>query len=393
MKLNSLVISVIIVLLSSCAGKPQNSSGVIPVEGKPGPPSIISETIPPSQTNLPSPTSTITPTQMLSETPTITETEIVSLKPPTRSITATMRPTPALDLFFPEKIRPGVAPVTYIDDMCRYLDNRWGEGKSGPGTIVAPIMFHSVAKPGWDANNPADITREYFEYFMDYAYELGFTTITMDELVGFLYSNEPIPELSMILILDDRRPGVTELFMPYLEEYDWTLTLGWITTETTRDSVWEVMMALNESGRLDIQSHGHNHIYIQEITPFEVMVEEVFKPVQIIEDRFGQTPVSIVWPGGNFNKTSIELAQEAGFKLGFTAYSRGPLMYNWVPLGEQEAAADNPLYVLPRFWSSGADVALIEAVEISQAAKAAAYAVQEEELETYALFCRPSESK
>lgn len=136
-------------------------------------------------------------------------------------------------------------------------------------------MFHSVAKPGREITEPSTISMAYFEYFMDLAHALGFSTITVDDLIGFLYENQKIPEKSMLMILDDRRPGVTELFMPYLEENNWTLTLAWPTTDATGESLWERMEFLAATGHLDIQSHGHDHIYIQDYTPLEEIEEEI----------------------------------------------------------------------------------------------------------------------
>ena len=297
-------------------------------------------------------------------------------------------PPPELDQFLPDKMKPGVVPASYIDDVCEFLENRWGEGKSVPGTIVVPIMFHSVAKPGWETNDPSAVTRDYFEYFMDTAKKLGYSTITMVELENFLTTNAEIPERSMIIILDDRRPGVTELFMPYLEDYDWTLTLGWITTDTTRDGVWETMLALNETGRLDVQSHGHNHIYIQEYMTDEMIEEELTKPFPVLEERFGTTPVAIIWPGGNFTKTAIDIARQAGYQVGFTVFSRGPLLYNWIPLGDQETAMNDPLMVLPRFWSSAAVNALEEGITVGEAARLDAEAVRGQEINYLSSYCQ-----
>jgi peptidoglycan/xylan/chitin deacetylase (PgdA/CDA1 family) len=306
----------------------------------------------------------------------------------TTLILACHQPLPELYPFMPEKMRPGVVPISYIEDACQYLENRWGEGKSAPGTIVVPIMFHSVAKPGWEANDPSAITRDYFEYFMETAKILGYRTITMEELVNFLTTNAEIPERSMIIILDDRRPGVTELFMPYLEENDWTLTLGWITTETTRNGVWETMLALNDTGRLDVQSHGHNHIYIQNYMTDEMIEEELTKPFSVIEERFGTTPVAIIWPGGNFTETAIDIARTAGYQVGFTVFSRGPLLYNWIPLGDQETAMNDPLMVLPRFWSSAAVNALEEGIAVGEAAKLDAEAVWDQEINYLSTYCQ-----
>lgn len=361
-------------LVSSCVGRsqiePAESSDNInqnteapvinPEEGTP--------------TSIPSLTSTFGPTLTPSNT----------VPPPT------ITPTPwALSFFNNADLYPGVSPVQYIDDPCVYLENRWGKDKSSPGTIVVTIMFHSIAKPGREIVDSTTISTAYFEYFMQFAKEKGFSTITVDELIGFLNENKKIPELSMLLILDDRRPGVTELFMPYLEANDWTLTLAWPTTDGTDDALWARMEGLAKTGRLDVQSHGHDHIYIQGYTPLEEIEEEIFKPIQVIQEHFNTIPEAIIWPGGNFTQTAVNLAREAGFELGFTVYSRGPLMFNWIPLGEQERAMGEPLMVLPRYWSTAADIALLDALAISESAKEAALLVKSEELMYYELYCQP----
>lgn len=327
--------------------------------------------------------------------------EPLKTEPPTATPTVIFSPTiqaetPTLQVLrqfsFPQ-LNPGVVPVSYLDNTCQYLEARWGENKSKPGTIVVPIMFHSIAKPGREITDATTISMAYFEYFMETAMEMGFSTITVEELTGFLMENQAIPENSMILILDDRRPGVTELFMPYLEENDWTLTLAWPTTDNTTNTLWEQMDSLADSGRLDVQSHGHDHIYIQDYTPVEEIEEEVFKSFEVIQARFGTSPQAFIWPGGNFTPLAINLAREAGFEIGFTVHSRGPLMFNWIPLGEPEIEMNDSLMVLPRYWSTAADVALEQALAVSAEAKQHADAVEAEELQYYQLYCQPEESE
>lgn len=333
---------------------------------------------------IPEPTLTMTAAPTLTQTPTPTP----SLTPsPTSTPTA-----PYLVSFSYSDLHQGVQPVAYIEDPCDYLISRWDEDKSAPGTIVVPIMFHSVAKPGREITDSTTISVAYLDYFMERAKTLGFSTITTEELIGFLESNEKIPERSMILILDDRRPGVIEeYFMPYLEENDWTLTLAWPTTDATSNSLWERMESLAETGYLDVQSHGHDHIYIQDYTPLEEIEEEVYQPIEVIQSHFGTTPRALIWPGGNFNQISVQLAQEAGFKLGFTVFSRGPVMYNWIPLGPQETAMGAPLLVLPRFWSTAADAALEKALQIVEEARVAAEILKAEELAYIASYCQPQD--
>jgi len=331
------------------------------------------------------PTFTVEPSSTLTETATSTPT--ATLIPPT------LTPTPQkLSMFSSESLRNGVVPVQYIADTCHYLENRWGEGKSTPGTIVVPIMFHSVVKPGRKITNMSDISLSSFEYFMAKAKDMGFSTITIEELIGFLNANEKIPERSMLLILDDRRPGVTEeYFMPYLKANDWTLTLAWLTTELTSDYTWDRMERLAESGRLDIQSHGHNSEYIQSYTPIEVVEKELYEPIQVIQEHFGTIPQAHIWSGGNFTEQAIEIARKAGYQVGFTAYSRGPLLFNWIPQGEIELSVEDPLMVLPRYWSTDLSVSLYHALEISEEAQQYAEAVKEEELRYLDIYCQDQE--
>jgi peptidoglycan/xylan/chitin deacetylase (PgdA/CDA1 family) len=313
----------------------------------------------------------------LTNTPTL---EVVSTKTPTLtpSTTPSLTQTPTLTRTpfsltnFSFDFRPSEVSAQQYLDQCEYLSNRWGEEKSKPGTIVVPIMYHSVRKSGRPLQDEMQVTQEYFEYTMEYAEKLGFETITTEELIGFLYHNEPIPQYSMILIIDDRRLGVVqEHFMKFLDEYDWTVTLAYITGVAS-EFEWMEFERLNVNNRLDLQAHGFLHnaeTYITEFTPKDVIEQELYAPIPIIEEKTGRRPEAFIWPGGNFTTESVQMAREAGYKVGFTVYSRGPIMYNWIPLGATEKKVGDPLLVLPRFWSSSATINLENAIEISELAQ------------------------
>ena len=68
-------------------------------------------------------------------------------------------------------------------------------------------------------------------------------------------------------------------------------------------------------------------------------------------------------------------------------------MFNWIPLGEVEQAVNDPLMVLPRFWSSEAHLALEKAVVIGEAAREAAEEVRDQELLFYSLYCQPNKGE
>ena len=322
------------------------------------------------------------PTQAPTQTPTTAPTQL----PPA--------PMPAA--FESEILRAGIEPVQYFQDSCSYLARRWDPEGALPGTVVAPIMFHSILEGNTTPSLSQDINFKTFKEIIALAEDLGYQTITTQELLDFLLNNAKIPERSMILILDDRRPGTAEdYFLPILEKNDWTLTLAWIAQSDTDqregrlpgESLWDWIERLNETGYFDIQSHGLNHIYLTASTLEEAVREEIEGSIPVLKEHFGQTPLAYIWPGGNYTPLAVQVARQAGFELGFTIYARGPLLFNWVPQGEQELPYNDPLMLLPRYWDTAALLNLEQAAQIGDAAQAFAKDNYAAEAAWYAQNC------
>ena len=346
-------------------------------------------TITPTLTIASSITSTFTFTPTDTQTPTSTITPKPSATP-TFTRTPTASPTlAALELFSSRVLREGVQAQTYLEDQCAYLRMRWSAEGSQPGTVVVPIMFHSIVQNGTLVTDPKDITADQFKNFVGYAQSLGFETITSQELMGFLNENASIPARSMMIIVDDRRPGlIREWLMPVLEENDWTVTSAYIADPSSLKWAWDMMDQLFSLGRMEVQSHGYTgKLYIVPETPVDQIQNEIWNSTPVLEDHFGTRPIAFIWPGGNFTPLSVQIARQGGYELGFTAYSRGPLLFNWIPLGEEEQEVNDPLMVLPRAWSSAVNVNLDEAIKIGD--QAAVFAEQnfQTEADWYRTYC------
>jgi len=284
---------------------------------------------------------------------------------------------PLPDSFESDVLRPGIEPASYIDDTCGYLANRWDPKGSLPGTVVAPVMFHSILEGNGTNEDPSAINKVEFDAIVRQAEKLGFETITTEELLAFLQKNAKIPPRSMILILDDRKPGTAEdYFLPVNEEHGWTTTLAWIAGSDTDqrpgrlagESLWDWIERINDTGYFDVQSHGLNHIYLKDYMSEETVREEIEGSIPVLKQHFGNTPIAYIWPGGNYTALGIQIAHEAGFELGFTIWARGPLQFNWIPQGN-EFAFNDPLMLLPRFWDTAAVLNLEQTAEIGDAAQ------------------------
>jgi len=337
-----------------------------------------------------------TPTHTSQATPSGTATQppashTPTLAPPTATATRTFTVTstpPALPLFTTRLLRAGVSPVTYLTDPCESLRQRWMVENSAPGTVVVPMMFNSIVKAD-QVSDPKDITAAQFQEFVTAAQYMGFETITTAQVLAFLEHNAAIPALAMTLIVDDRRPGLlAEHFMPVLEANDWSVTPAYIADPDTFGWAMTWMEQLNATGRLDIQSHGYSgQLYMVEETPIEQVRSEIISATVVLEEHFGQRPLAFIWPGGNFTAAAVQVAREDGYRLGFSAYARGPLMFNWVPSGGPEQVIGDPLMTLPRFWSADLSLALSLGIQIGEAAREAARQNYPEEAQYYRTYC------
>jgi hypothetical protein len=313
-----------------------------------------------------------------------------------------LRTPPALpSTFTTTALNPLDKPHTYIQDSCQYLKDKWTSTNSVPGTVVMAVMFHTISKSPAVAAN--EISNQDYQKLMNDLHDLGFQAIYMKQLEAFLYSNAKIPQRSVILIQDDRHAAqnFTDHFLQFFQQWGWPVINGWISLD---DSIGRTVLpenvALSAQGWVDYQAHGVVHnIPIGPNSSDAYIHSELFGSMQAIQKNFNKTPIAYIWPGGGFTPTAVQVARQAGFKLGFTTNPRGPVMFNWVPQSDQddpqrpyflpEGSSNDPLMTLPRYWDVDARTHLDLVRQISN--DAAAYAQQNKatELEYYDIMCAP----
>ena len=341
-----------------------------------------------------------TPTLTATASPTALPTATTTLTPTATAI----RTPPALPgPFQTSLLNPLDPPHTYIPNICQYLQDKWSSANSAPGTIVIPIMFHAIMKPG-DTVGPNQISEEQFKALMSGLQKQGFEAIDTAQLAAFLEHNAKIPPRSVILIVDDRHHAeyFDTYFRPFWEADQWPVVNAWISAQ--RDgldaALWQEQIPLNAEGWVDYQAHGVVHnIPMGPGSTDAYILGELQGSIDAFKQHFNKTPIAIIWPGGGFSNRSVELARQLGYQLGFTTNPRGPLMFDWVPLSDAkdprrpswlpEGAVNDPLLVLPRYWDTDAIQHLDDIVKIAQ--DSAAYAQQNKatELEYYDILCAP----
>jgi len=325
---------------------------------------------------------------------------------PTLTATPTLAPTairtpPALPGGFTTTVlNPLDTPHTYIPDSCQALKSKWTPGNAVPGTVVMVIMIHGLSKG--PPPQSYDMTLEDFKNLMSDLHDQGFTAINTQQLFDFLDHNAKIPERSALLLQDDRKTAqnFNDAFRPYWKKWGWPVVNAWVNV---KDSIYTLRIQenvdLENEGWVDHQSHGVLHFPIGPGSSDDFIHTELYGSMQTMQTDFKKTPIAYIWAGGGFTPKSVQMAREAGYKLGFTDSPRGPLMFNWVPqldqfdsgrpLGIAEGPAGDPLMTLPRYWDTDARFHLDAVRKIGKDAIAYAQANKATELEYYDIVCAP----
>ncbi len=67
-----------------------------------------------------------------------------------------------------------------------------------------------------------------------------------------------------------------------------------------------------------IGNHTFNHAILPNYNK-EEMTDEISRSNKFLKNLTGKTPISIAFPNGNFNKISLDVAEEIGFRVAFNA--------------------------------------------------------------------------
>ncbi|MBI3166344.1 MAG: hypothetical protein IPG44_04265 [Anaerolineales bacterium] len=320
---------------------------------------------------------------------------------PTTNNTTAVSTEPAPSL--PEMFETGLlnrldAPHQYAEETCRSLRNKWNPLNAAPGTVVMLILVKNINPGTGDLPDSVSVV-EFFE-LMDQLRAQGFEAVNTDQLQAFMERNVEIPPRSFMLIQDGNQS--LEYYDKYFREYffmwGWTVTNGWISERDADPNLLSENFTLEYEGFIDHQARGITaDARLTDDSAKVIIARELQGSLTGFADQFGKTPTAIVWPNGAFGMRPIEAARQLRFKLGFTDQSRGPIMYNWVPLGiaidperptlTPEGLIGDPLMTLPTYSPQEALTAIDTARAIGKAAAEYASLSRDAEYKYYEVVC------
>ncbi|MGN6713123.1 polysaccharide deacetylase family protein [Anaerocolumna jejuensis] len=202
------------------------------------------------------------------------------------------------------------------------------------------IMYHDIKKnnSGKDIINPGE-----FESDLKFLKNNNYTSITMQDVIDYVYEDKPLPENPIMITFDDGYLTTYRYAYPLLQEYDTKIVLSIIgksTDDFTRVGddhlqyahlTWPLLDEMLESGLIEIQNHTYNlHATRagrvgckqkrgEALPDYEaVLTEDVMKLQQEIIDMTGITPTTFTIPYGEYNDNTIEIIKKLGFQAALT---------------------------------------------------------------------------
>jgi peptidoglycan/xylan/chitin deacetylase (PgdA/CDA1 family) len=184
------------------------------------------------------------------------------------------------------------------------------------GEVSIPVLnYHSigVSKGNTLVLDPKKLTQQ-----MEFLAEQGYSPLTLSDFILLLEKKKAAPAKPVLLTFDDGYIDNYEQAMPILKRHGFPATIfispGTIGQENKVN--WKQIKEMQEAG-WDIQPHGMTHPHLPKLTAAE-QKEEITQARRLIEEQLGTKADIFCYPFGEFNKQTLTILKEEGFRYAFT---------------------------------------------------------------------------
>ena len=230
------------------------------------------------------------------------------------------------------------------------------------------LMYHSVLCDP-QRTGKYTITPKKFEDDLIYLKANGYETVSLKQVVKYVYQGEPLPEKPVLLTFDDGMYNNKEYVLPILEKHDACAVFAVVGSYTDEYSLsnitnpnysylrWSDINELMESGHVEFASHSYNLHNISAkrygtaknkgestLDFISVFHEDTQKMQSAFSTNCVFTPFSYAYPLGNFSKESERVLKKSGFLSSFSCIEG----INIITQGDPDC-----LYLLKRYNRDG----------------------------------------
>src|SRR6185369_7355560 len=209
---------------------------------------------------------------------------------------------------------------------------------------VPVLIYHHINSHTGDT---VTVTPEVFEAQMAFLAQSGFTTLSIDALMGAFCKGREIGNKAVVLSFDDGWLDNYLYAIPVLKRLKFRATFFIITGRVDASSNggvklfsdiplheaakayiqsgeasrvvldWDLIRNIEEDGLFSFYSHTVSHRRCAELSGTELL-NELVESKHRIESELGRACPYLCWPYGSYTKETIKAARESGYTALFT---------------------------------------------------------------------------
>lgn len=237
---------------------------------------------------------------------------------------------------------------------------------SGALTIKLPIVMYHHITDNKEKSGNYTVTADEFENDLKYIKDNGYTPITVNDLINFVYDGVPLEKNPIMLTFDDGFESFYVLAYPLLKKYNFKAVLSVIGYTSDKYSLiddhninysnlnWSEIKEMSDSGLVEIQNHTYDlhenkannrkgMLRLKNETAEEyenIIATDLLKLQHLIRTKTGKESKAIAYPFGAYTKLTSMIIRKLGFKCSLTCEER----INTVKYGDIDS-----LYELGRY--------------------------------------------
>lgn len=209
--------------------------------------------------------------------------------------------------------------------------------KNDDGVDLPIIMYHSILKDTTRTGKYV-VTPDKLASDIEYMYEKGYVSVSMSQVIDYVYNNQPLPEKPFMITFDDGSYNNYGYAAPILRKYNARgifSIVGEYTDDYTKSNIenlnfgymrWADVYDLYASENCEVANHSyafHDNKTRQGSSKKRGESKEEYIKIfrtdtQKLQDEFekniGAVPYIYTYPFGSYSEESFEVLKDMGFK-------------------------------------------------------------------------------
>ncbi|MCX7698064.1 MAG: polysaccharide deacetylase family protein, partial [Candidatus Goldbacteria bacterium] len=195
------------------------------------------------------------------------------------------------------------------------------------------LLYHKIVNDHEKTDDNFSISISTFKNHIEYLKNKNYVTISLNELLNYLFSKTKLPKNCIIITFDDSYKNILTLAKPILDNVGFKATVFVVSKSIGLYNFWDnpdeqrkepcldkdELLSLIKSG-WDIGSHSLTHAHFFKITEDKI-IKEIYGSKFDLEQTLKTDILSFAYPFGEYNNKIREFVIKAGYKLGFSIIS------------------------------------------------------------------------